>query len=140
MLLSSGAGSYFSSGIQLKRSAILRILLAIVVILVIYSIFLSSFLQWVTGSHVVIKLLTSLILIALPAFFMGFPFPTGLTLCSQTEERNVPWAWGINGCASVISASLASLLAVELGFAVVIVLATLAYVTCLLSLFLLQKP
>lgn len=28
----------------------------------------------------------------------------------------MPWAWGINGCASVLSAILASLLAIEIGF------------------------
>jgi hypothetical protein len=39
----------------------------------------------------------------------------------------VPWAWGINGFASVVSAVLATLLAIEFGFNVVIVLALLLY-------------
>jgi hypothetical protein len=31
----------------------------------------------------------------------------------------IPWAWGINGFASVLSASLVTLLAIEFGFTVV---------------------
>ena len=47
------------------------------------------------------------------AFWMGVPLPLVLR---QLDEALVPWAWGINGCASVVSAALAALLAVELGF------------------------
>jgi hypothetical protein len=40
----------------------------------------------------------------------------------------VPWAWGINGCASVVSAVLATLLAIEFGFTAVVALAVALYV------------
>jgi fucose permease len=39
----------------------------------------------------------------------------------------VPWAWGINGCASVVGAVLASILAMHLGFTVVVCLALALY-------------
>ena len=39
----------------------------------------------------------------------------------------MPWAWGINGCASVVSAVLATLLAIEFGFTVVVALAVALY-------------
>jgi hypothetical protein len=40
----------------------------------------------------------------------------------------VPWAWGINGFASVVSAVLATLLAIHFGFTIVIVLAIIIYI------------
>ena len=40
----------------------------------------------------------------------------------------VPWAWGINGCASVLSAVLAILLAMSLRFNAVVVIAIALYV------------
>jgi hypothetical protein len=43
----------------------------------------------------------------------------------------VPWAWGINGCASVVSAALATLIAVELGFSAVLWIALALYVLVL---------
>jgi hypothetical protein len=39
----------------------------------------------------------------------------------------VPWAWAVNGCASVVSAVLAPLLAMELGFRGVVVSAVVLY-------------
>jgi len=54
------------------------------------------------------------------ACLMGMPFPLGLRATSEAAPALVPWAWGINGCASVVSAVLAALLAVELGLQVVV--------------------
>jgi hypothetical protein len=56
-------------------------------------------------------------LLAPLAFCMGHPFPLAIR---RLDEPLVPWAWGINGCASVVSPALATLLAVELGFRAVL--------------------
>ncbi len=58
---------------------------------------------------------------------MGMPFPLGLRQVAEDAPGFVPWAWGINGFASVISAVLATLLAIHFGFTAVIVLALLLY-------------
>jgi hypothetical protein len=47
----------------------------------------------------------------------------------------VPWAWGINGCLSVLSTALATIIAVEAGFTAVFLLAAAAYVTAALAKF-----
>jgi hypothetical protein len=39
----------------------------------------------------------------------------------------IPWAWGINGCASVLSAILATILAIHFGFPTVVGLALALY-------------
>jgi hypothetical protein len=39
----------------------------------------------------------------------------------------VPWAWGVNACASVVAAVLATVLAIHLGFTVVVLLAVGLY-------------
>jgi len=75
------------------------------------------------------RIAMSLALIAPLAFFMGMPFPLGLRRLSESAPGFVPWAWGINGFASVVSAVLATLLAIEFGFNVVIVLALVLYAT-----------
>jgi hypothetical protein len=60
---------------------------------------------------------------------MGMPFPVALSELSTSSQGLIPWAWAINGCASVVSAVLAALIAVQFGFTVVIVLAILLYIT-----------
>lgn len=69
------------------------------------------------------RVAASLGLLAPLAFLMGFPFPTGLQAVSRGGGSSVPWAWGVNGAASVVAAPLATLAAVHLGFAAVVGLA-----------------
>ena len=49
------------------------------------------------------------------AFAMGLPFALGLARLARTAPAFVPWAWGLNGCASVIAAIAALLLAMAVG-------------------------
>jgi hypothetical protein len=67
-------------------------------------------------------------LLAPLAFCMGMPFPLALR---ELDEPLVPWAWGINGCASVVSAVLATLLAIDFGFSTVLWIALALYVLVL---------
>ena len=59
---------------------------------------------------------------------MGMPFPIGLGQVARKAPDFIPWAWGMNGYASVVSASLGTLLAIEFGFTVVILSALALYV------------
>ena len=55
------------------------------------------------------------------------PFPLGLARVSARLPELVPWAWGVSGCFSVISAILATILAIHFGFTVVVVIAAVLY-------------
>ena len=57
--------------------------------------------------HDAVKVMVSTVLIAPLAFLMGMPFPLGLKRVARHSAGLIPWAWGINGCASVLSAILA---------------------------------
>jgi hypothetical protein len=70
-----------------------------------------------------VKIVISIFLIAPLAFCMGMPFPIGLGRVANSIPEFIPWAWGINGFASVISATLATLLAIEFGFTAVVLFA-----------------
>jgi len=50
------------------------------------------------------------------AFAMGQLFPAALAALSDSAPALVPWAWAVNGCASVTGAVLATVLAMTLGF------------------------
>lgn len=136
MMLASGAGSYTSALWQLNRFTMQRILLVIVSALLLYTLYLSPFLQSILSLPGWLKIFISFIAIALPAFFMGMPFPLGLRLLSTIEIQSVPWAWGINGCMSVISSAAAALLVAEAGFTIIMLLTALSYALCLLSVYL----
>ena len=84
-------------------------------------------LQHAVALHDAARIVISVALIAPLAFFMGMPFPLGLARVEAIEARLVPWAWGINGCASVTGAVLATLLSIHVGFTAVVVAALVLY-------------
>ena len=90
--------------------------------------------RWLMPLPDALKIAVSLVLIAPLAFFMGMPFPLALARVAATRAALVPWAWGINGCASVLSAVLAILLAMSLGFNAVVVIAIALYVVAAATL------
>lgn len=106
---------------------------AIVVLSLAYLYFLPPLFELLMPLPLAARVAVAIAVIAPLAFCMGMPFPLGLRrIASQTPEL-VPWAWGINGCASVISAVLAAILAVEFGFTVVVCAAAALYVLAALS-------
>ncbi len=127
MMVASGAGSLLSGRIKnsvwLARSSTLLITLLILV----YSLLMTPLLISTINLPVFMKVVFAFILISLPAFFMGMPFPGGIRLLDQGRKDQIPWAWGINGCMSVIATALATLISVEAGFRVVMVFALLFY-------------
>ncbi len=127
LLIFSGIGSYVSGYFQEKRKRMLMILTGIVGILLLYSFILTPVLQQTVSASLLLKLLIVFLLIAPLAFLMGIPFPAGLSKLSNTNTLQIPWAWGLNGCISVISTTLVTIAAVELGFTAVMLLAALAY-------------
>ena len=64
---------------------------------------------------------------------MGIPFAAGLQVIEAREPALVPWAWAINGSASVVSAVLAVMVALSWGFTAVLALGTLAYAGALIA-------
>ena len=127
LLIFSGIGSYTSGHFMRKRNSILVFLSAIVFLLLVYSVILTYILQQTIHLAMAPKIVIISVLIAPLAFCMGLPFPTGLTHVSKINPPATPWAWGINGCVSVISTALATIVAVELGFTWVMWVAALAY-------------
>jgi hypothetical protein len=69
----------------------------------------------------------AVILGAPAAFLMGFPFPLGLRLLGESSSRQVPWAWGINGCLSVMGAVAAPALAWQVGYLATALLGGILY-------------
>jgi hypothetical protein len=61
------------------------------------------------------------------AFFLGWPFPAGLRFTASASPVLVPWAWGVNACASVVGAVLGKLLSISFGFQRTMVLACVLY-------------
>ena len=131
-LVFAGLGSGYSARLEqwarpFNRSAIDLAVLGIVALSLIHLLVLPPLLSEAMAYSMPIKSLIAIVSIAPLAFCMGMPFPLGLTRLARQSPEFIPWAWGINGCASVLSALLATLIAIHFGFQIVIVLAIVLY-------------
>lgn len=74
-----------------------------------------------------VRIGVTVVLLAPLAFCMGMPFPLGLSRVAEARPAWVPWAWGINGCASVLATVVTPLLAIHVGFNTLITIAAVLY-------------
>ena len=124
----AGAASALDERLAGRRlSALGAAAAAIALVAAVYLVALGPALRWLMPLAQPAKVAIALVLIAPLAVPMGMPFPLGLGRLQARWRELVPWAWGINGCASVVSAVLATLLALHFGFAAVIGLAAALY-------------
>ncbi|MCK4664093.1 MAG: hypothetical protein KAT68_14590 [Bacteroidales bacterium] len=135
MLIFSGIGSYYSIKIKQNKRKLFFIIGVIVLLLLIYSVLFTVILKNTVELSIIFKLIIFIILIAPLSFFMGMPFPLGIKYLSLNNKNIIPWAWGINGCFSVVSTVLATIIAIEAGFVMVFLFAALAYFLTLFSKF-----
>ncbi|MHC4623550.1 MAG: spermine/spermidine synthase domain-containing protein [Planctomycetota bacterium] len=127
-LLFSGFGSLVSQRLSARALRIIWTSVSAVVIIGAAEISLmnASF-EWLVGFSRTTRIVLGLGIIAPPAFFMGMPFPTGLRQLHTRGGALVPWAWGVNGFASVTGAVLGTLLAISVGFTALAVTALGCY-------------
>jgi hypothetical protein len=130
-LVFAGLGSALS---ERWSAPVSRPVAGIVFISLVYLFLLPPLFQWLMPLHDLSKILISAVLIAPLAFLMGMPFPLGLSRVARHSATLIPWAWGINGCASVLSAIFATILAIHAGFIVVLLLAVVLYMLAAMTL------
>ncbi len=134
--LGSACSARLSSYFGIRKCAVSAVV-CLVILSIGYLLILSALFVWAGAFSLTIKFILAIGLIAPLAFFMGMPMPLALAGLAEYDEKLIPWAWGINGCASVISSVLAVLLAMQFGFSMVIVAALLLYA---LVIFIFPQP
>jgi len=132
-LVFAGAGSALS-GSRVRPASLWSVVSLIAAVSVSYLLLLPSLFDALAGLDDAWRVAVSLLLIAPLALLMGMPFPLGLDRAARADPAFIPWAWAVNGCASVVSAVLATMLAIHAGFATVVVLALLLYSVAALAL------
>jgi hypothetical protein len=122
----SKAVSHFRP-VEPQPASILAAAAGIAILSTLYVFLLPELFTWLANLGDAGRVAVSMVLVAPLAFLMGMPFPLGLAILGASRPAHVPWAWGINGCASVLATVLASIVAIHFGFRVVVVLAVAFY-------------
>jgi hypothetical protein len=126
LLIGAGTGSWLTKSIKTAelKSQLKYSVITLVGSLGLLTIGLATWLE--TGFHW--PLFARMVWLFVPLFVLGLMlgrlFPIGLRRLSETE---VPWAWALNGSASVLGSIVAVLLAMQVGFSTVLWLAVVLY-------------
>jgi len=142
MLVFSGLGSFVSERFfGQARSVMPRIFLAIFLILTLYAFTIDHALDWIGTLPYALRIVLCLLLLLPPAFLMGFPMPTAMTQLGRLgKDHMFLWAWGINGCFSVIGAALVPIVATSFGLPAVVLVGAVAYLVALPAFFSVLMP
>ena len=124
LLLSSSLGSFYAPRFRDRKTMVLLVLIgAAVLVPLIFRQLQYTSLGWPEWLRV---LVLGACLVPL-GVLMGFPFPFGLQWLEQAESKLIPWAWAVNGCASVVAAVLAAIISLSAGFTVVLLIGAVFY-------------
>jgi hypothetical protein len=125
LLLYSGAGSIAANRSWWRRKAVSPLLVGIgagwILFCVLGKDLLLSWPLW-------IRYLMPILGLAPIGFILGTFFPRGLSWIKGSFPELVPWAWAINGSASVVASVLTALLSLQMGYSLVIILGGLTYI------------
>jgi SAM-dependent methyltransferase len=136
-LFFGGLGSGASTRVDPRRARFVPLVVAAITLVALLIVRLLT--AFALGLPDVAKIAISVALVAPLAFAMGMPFPLGLRRIDAVDAAAIPWAWGINGTASVLSSMLATLVAVHFGFSSLVTLAAALYALAAVA-FLRQYP
>jgi len=131
MLIGCGIGGYLSKyklfnkvlgGIYLPP-----LLAAVIIVLVLLS--LNAVFQMTAGLGIAYRILIASLIAAGTGFFMGMPFPRGLSLVAENNRTDIiPLMWGINGVMSVAGSVISIILSMTFGFFAALIGGALIYV------------
>lgn len=132
-LIFSAMGAAVAGKSDDPRRTLVRALFAVLVLLGIFAFGLPHLFDLTLKLPIAQRIAITVASLAPMAFFMGMPFPSGLTLVQKRAGQLVPWAFGVNGGASVLASVLGILLAMWGGFTTSFMAAGLAYLVALLA-------
>jgi hypothetical protein len=134
LLFFSGLGSLVSGRLPYRTA-----LVALVVVVLTYPLLLPRLFDLFLGGTFELRLLVATAALAPLGFLLGVPFPRGVAWLERRARDLIPWAWGVNGAASVAASVGAALLALSFGFSWVLMAGAFCYGGALAVAFLQQR-
>jgi len=135
LLIASGVGSLSSQRLTLKRRWHGGYLVAAAAgLVVLTTLLLPGLFEAQIGLPIAGRIALSVAALFPVGFVLGIPFPTGLRMAHAVGSGLVPWAWAVNGAASVAAPAVAMLISLRLGFSITLHVGAAAYAVAALLL------
>jgi len=128
ILIFTGIGS-FLSGPLLKRGVMMArmIPVGIAIVTVAIVMFSDQIVASVIAEDLTTRALVAGAMTAPLALLLGMPFAHGVSLLRKLSPGFVPWAWAVNGSASVVGSVFTVIVSMNFGFSAVLLAAIFIY-------------
>lgn len=117
LLVSAGIGSLVSGWYKVEKRGSGRRILALIICLGVMEVLIMS---WSFDSLLRLpawsRIGASALFIFPMGFFLGMPFPLGISLLRTRMPAAIPWAWAMNGLFTVVGSLLAVICSLLFGF------------------------
>ncbi|MBI4514768.1 MAG: hypothetical protein HY699_03005 [Deltaproteobacteria bacterium] len=135
LLVFTGLGSYLTDKIHdgFGRVLLWR-LLWLLVVAGAFHLGLTSLFNLFLGVPLAGRVLLSIVLLAPLGLILGAFFPLGIRVLELRASPLIPWAWGVNGCATVVGTIVAVMMGMTWSFREVTLAAVGAYAVGVLAL------
>jgi hypothetical protein len=133
LLISAGLGSFVTRRVTLERTDVVlrRFLIAVLVAIAVVAFLWPPMLRAFIGMERVGRIWTAIEVLLPVGFLMGTAMPLGLRRIAAGRAELIPWAWAVNGAASVLGSVLAMVVAINNGFTATLVLGGIVYAVAL---------
>jgi predicted membrane-bound spermidine synthase len=133
VLIAAGLGSWVTRGVTLERSdAVARgFLIAVLVAVAMVAFLWPPMFRAFIGMERIGRIGTAIAVLLPVGFLMGTAMPLGLRRLADGRAELIPWAWAVNGAASVLGSVLAMVVAINNGFTATLVLGGIVYAVAL---------
>ncbi|MGI6395541.1 MAG: hypothetical protein ACOX2F_12595 [bacterium] len=132
LLLSAGVGSLLSKKILIalgEKKIFGAMLIVLPLVIMGYAVFLPAFTHKFIQHSFEMRIILSLAVLFPLGFLLGQFFPTALTIVGEKNNSFIPWAYAVNGVASVVASIFSIILAMAYGFTFVFTMAAFCYFT-----------
>ena len=136
LLAWSAVGSLASGRVAEERLAAFlpRAMVGVALLLTLAAVGISPLFRVLGGLPRPARLAVAATVLAPLGAALGTPMPSVVRLLGRAAPRAVPWAWGVNGAASVLGSVAALVVALQAGFDRTLLLGAASYLVALLAL------
>ncbi len=128
LLIFTGVGSFLSSrwlAGGVGRARLVPVGLAVLVLIVVLAG--TAIVDTFIAAPLLVRAVVASAMVAPIALLLGMPFAHGVKLLERSNPHFVPWAWAVNGSATVVGSVLTVIVSMNFGFNVVLLISVAIY-------------
>jgi spermidine synthase len=133
LLVASGVGAALSSKLSGDVRVISFAATIVAAVIVLWLAWTSYFTARTMQLPLVARGAATLVCLFPVGILLGIPFPTAVKALEKRNRSFIAWAWGVNGVTSVLASIVAIVVAMRVGFKIVVCIAAATYILAMLS-------